>query len=427
MAFRTEHIQTDGSINIDGSIYQWNVNFAGGVGDVTKLYVDGSLAARDVSIKWCEDQFMFSAVNSLNYALIRWAGDTGRHPQNSGVILSDANLMTFPNTKITGLATATDSSDAANKYYIDNLLSNYSLVGHLHNDKLSVVDFDTSMLAYATNASVNLANQKFITNVSLGTDFFWSGGYLEVSAGIGDVTKAYVDALMRRVEDLEGLLSGTNISDIDGNIYNTVTIGDQVWMAENLKTTRFLNGDEIGTTTPANLEIVFAPDPIYQWAYDGNEKNADKYGRLYTWYAVIDPRGICPVGWHLPSDAEWTIMENYLVANKYNYDGTTSGNKIAQSMASTTGWGYSVETGSVGNTIYPDIRNISGFNGQPGGYRNMEGKFVNIGNSACWWSSTEDYTYNAFYRYLYISRGDLNKSSYIEFSGISVRCIKDKK
>jgi len=215
------------------------------------------------------------------------------------------------------------------------------------------------------------------------------------------------------------------VTDIDGNIYNTITIGKQEWMTENLKTTRFLNGDLIGTTIPETLEIMFEADPVYQWAYDGKEKNAAKFGRLYTWYAVIDPRGLCPAGWHIPSDAEWTDMENYLIANKYNYDGTTGGNRIAISMASSTEWRYSDELGSAGNTDNADFRNISCFTGLPGGYRNSEGKFVNIGTSGCWWSTTEDFTYNAFYRYLYSYRNDLIKSSFFEFGALSVRCIKN--
>ena len=95
-----------------------------------------------------------------------------------------------------------------------------------------------------------------------------------------------------------------SLQDIDGNVYdNTVTIGTQIWMTENLRTTRYSNGDSIGTTT---LDISGESTPKYQWAYDGNESNVATYGRLYTWYAVTDSRNVCPVGWHVPSDAEWT-------------------------------------------------------------------------------------------------------------------------
>ena len=102
-----------------------------------------------------------------------------------------------------------------------------------------------------------------------------------------------------------------SVKDIDGNIYRTITIGTQVWMAENLKTTRYRNGDLIGTTTPATLVIEGESAPKYQWAYDGNESNVATYGRLYTWYVATDSRNVCPIGWHVPTDAEWTVLTEF--------------------------------------------------------------------------------------------------------------------
>lgn len=216
------------------------------------------------------------------------------------------------------------------------------------------------------------------------------------------------------------------VTDIDGNNYHTITIGHQVWMAENLRTTRFANGDLIGTTIPSTLNIMNYLDPVYQWAYDGNEKNASKYGRLYTWYAATDPRRLCPAGWHIPTDAEWTELENYLTSNHYNYDGTNTGNKVALTLASEFGWNYSESSGTPGNSSYADSRNKMGFSALPAGYRDQEGKFFDIGNAGCWWSSTEASSYNAYYRYLRSLRKDLLRSSYYEFCAVSVRCIKDK-
>ena len=90
-------------------------------------------------------------------------------------------------------------------------------------------------------------------------------------------------------------LSSNTVSDAEGNIYNIIGIGTQVWMAENLKTTRYRNGDLIGTTTSADLDITAEDTPKYQWAYNGNESNVATYGRLYTWYAVTDSRNVCPI------------------------------------------------------------------------------------------------------------------------------------
>lgn len=104
-----------------------------------------------------------------------------------------------------------------------------------------------------------------------------------------------------------------SVKDIDGNAYRTITIGTQVWMAENLKTTRYRNGDLIETTTPATLDIEGERTPEYQWAYDGNESNVATYGRLYTWYVATDSRNVCPTGWHVPSDDEWIVLTDYLI------------------------------------------------------------------------------------------------------------------
>ncbi|MGE5394852.1 MAG: FISUMP domain-containing protein [Candidatus Saccharibacteria bacterium] len=216
------------------------------------------------------------------------------------------------------------------------------------------------------------------------------------------------------------------VTDIEGNTYNTIVIGHQVWMAENLRTTRFANGDLIGTTAPSTLNIMNFIDPVYQWPYGGQENNAAKYGRLYTWYAVKDPRGLCPAGWHIPTDKEWTELENYLTSNHYNYDGTSSGNKIALTLAAGTEWIYSEDAGTPGNSSYTESRNKIGFSALPAGYRDQDGKFVDIGNAACWWSSTEASSYNAYYRYLRSIRKDMLRSSYYEFCAVSVRCIKDE-
>jgi uncharacterized protein (TIGR02145 family) len=133
----------------------------------------------------------------------------------------------------------------------------------------------------------------------------------------------------------------------------------------------------------------------------------------------------CPSGWHLPSDAEWTTLENYLIANGYNFDGTTSGNKIGKSMATATGWNSSYGLGTVGNTYYPAYQNKSCFSGLPGGYRDYYQGFNEVGYYGYWWSSTETSTTNAWFRYLgyyfeYLYRYGLNKSY-----GFSVRCVRD--
>ena len=150
--------------------------------------------------------------------------------------------------------------------------------------------------------------------------------------------------------------------------------------------------------------------------------NYNTYGVLYNWPAALTA---CPAGWHLPSDVEWTQLENYLANNGYNYDGTTGGgkNKIAKSLASASGWDSYSGTGTVGNTDYPAYRNKSGFTALPGGYRSYDGTFFGIGYTGDWWSSTETNDYASgrnlfYYGSIFYTLSD-NKAY-----GFSVRCVK---
>jgi len=202
----------------------------------------------------------------------------------------------------------------------------------------------------------------------------------------------------------------STVTDADLNVYNTIRIGSQVWMAENLKTTKYLNGDLIGTTTPATLDIsnvTTYPTPKYQWAYDGNESNVATYGRLYTWHAATDSRNICPTGWHLPTDAEWTALTTFV--------GSNPGNQLKE--AGSSHWGSS-NTGA---------NNSSGFTALPGGDRYDDGTFHFIGydGDGYWWSSTEYSTSNAWGRNVYCGAGVVSRYGGYKTYGFSVRCIKD--
>jgi uncharacterized protein (TIGR02145 family) len=226
-------------------------------------------------------------------------------------------------------------------------------------------------------------------------------------------------------KDSENNTVAATVTDIDGNVYHTLIIGTQVWMVENLKVIKYRNGDLIGTTAPDTLDITGENEPKYHWASSGFEDSVATYGRLYTWYAVTDCRNVCPSGWHVPSDVEWTTTEEYLITNGYNYDGTTTGNNIAKSMADKTNWFLSTNPGSVGNTDYPTYRNKSGFTALPGGYRSSEGTFLNTGISNDWWCSTDSSSNNAWFRNLYYSYSDVFRSNYAKSSGFSVRCLRD--
>ena len=200
-------------------------------------------------------------------------------------------------------------------------------------------------------------------------------------------------------------VSGTTaITDIDGNVYNTVTIGTQVWMKENLKVTKYRNGDAIPTTTAS---IPNDSSSKYQWAYDGNESNASTYGRLYTWYAATDSRGLCPTGWHLPTNAEWTTLTNYLGGE------SVAGGKLKE--AGTSHW------------ISPNTSadNSSGFTALPGGYRDYAGAFGSVGLYGYWWSATEFSTASAWYCALFFHRSSATRDYRSKSYGFSVRCVRD--
>ena len=172
------------------------------------------------------------------------------------------------------------------------------------------------------------------------------------------------------------------IRDADGNVYTSVQIGTQVWMGENLKTTKYSNGDLIGTTSPATLNIGAEISPKYQWAYETDENNVTTYGRLYTWFAATDSRNICPTGWHLPANTEWSTLVIFLGGEN------EAGIKLKE--VGLTHW-ITPNTGST---------NSSGFTALPGGWRYYGGASEYIGYYGYYWSSTTETSNEAWYRFL---------------------------
>ncbi len=194
------------------------------------------------------------------------------------------------------------------------------------------------------------------------------------------------------------------VTDIDGNVYTTVTIGTQVWMAENLKTTRYRNGDPISTNL-SDTDWKNATTGAYS-IYDNKPENDKTYGKLYNWYAVADSRNLCPAGWHVPSDAEWTTLENFLGG-----DGIEGGKMKAVSNL----W----QSPNKGAT------NESGFSGLPGGSRSWDGNYTNVGNYGYWWLSTDNSSSNAWGRGLDYDNGYSGLHASDERRGFSVRCLRD--
>ena len=204
----------------------------------------------------------------------------------------------------------------------------------------------------------------------------------------------------------DSLTFGT-LTDIDGNIYKTITIGNQTWMAENLKTTKYSDGTLIGTTSPASLDIFDENFPKYQWVYNGTESNVSTYGRMYTWYALTSSCNICPSDWHIPTDSEWESLIDYL-----------GGYEVAGSKLKETGLTH-------WQSPNEEVTNETGFTALPGGYRFYYGGFFDLGKYGIWWTSTEASTIFARMHYMEASSGIVGWNIADKKIGYSVRCIRD--
>jgi uncharacterized protein (TIGR02145 family) len=193
------------------------------------------------------------------------------------------------------------------------------------------------------------------------------------------------------------------VIDIDGNVYDVVKIGNQCWMKENLKTSKYNDGANIPTGLS---DAMWQSTTSGAYAiYDNNVDLNNFYGKLYNWYAVNTGK-LCPVGWHIPSDAEWTILTDFLGGEE------VAGGK----MKSTTGW-QAPNTGAT---------NSSGFTGLPGGYRTQDdGGIYDIGYGGFWWSSTEYVTSSAWSQYLHWNFNYSYRYNTYRADGLSCRCIKD--
>ncbi len=228
----------------------------------------------------------------------------------------------------------------------------------------------------------------------------------------------------KKVKNRDTTITATStVTDIDGYVYNTIKIGTQIWMKENLKVTKYNDSTPIPQvkdgTAWNNLST-----PGDCW-YNNDKATYDAtYGALYNWYAV-NTNKLCPAGWHIPSDAEWTILENYLIENNFNYDGATMGNNYAKSLAATTNWISYTGIGTVGNTDYSTKRDSTGFTALPGGLRYMSGMFGYIGSFGYWWSSTEFYKSTAWIRAMYCYESAVYRNNYYKQSCFSVRCVMD--
>ncbi len=200
----------------------------------------------------------------------------------------------------------------------------------------------------------------------------------------------------------------------DGRTYDLVEISGQCWFADNLATDQYRNGDLI----PTGLDnTAWQNTTAGAYAIYNNDLTSDvTYGKLYNWYTTVDTRGLCPTGWHVPTECEWMYLESKLGMSPWTIEevsgrGTDQGGK----MKSTIGW----------NSPNTGASNSSGFTALPGGYRNGNGTYASIGLFGNWWSSTEYDSDNAWSRGLYYLNSSVYRNYYSKHFGFSVRCVRD--
>jgi uncharacterized protein (TIGR02145 family) len=248
-----------------------------------------------------------------------------------------------------------------------------------------------------TNTTLtSLSNLATVGTITSGV---WSGTAVAVEKGGTGLISAGTNGQVLTSTG-SGTLTWSNATSV---IYTSVLIGTQQWMQQNLEVVTYRDGTVITQVTDATA---WAGLTTGAWCYYDNDPSSG-YGKLYNWYAVNDPRGLAPQGWHIPTDAEWTTLSTFL-------DGDAASGGKMKSIGITK-WTFP-------NT---SATNESGYSGLPGGNRSSSGTFSNVGGIGVWWSATELYSIWAWGRGLYSGIGLLGRGEYNKGSAFSVRCIRD--
>ncbi len=266
-----------------------------------------------------------------------------------------------------------------------------------------------------------------LTGLTAGTTYYVRA-YATNSVGTAYGNEvSFTTTAIPTTQDGQPCPSTPTLTDIDGNTYNTVQIGQQCWMKENLRTTHYANssaieqGSSTSTTTP-------------YWYYPNNDaNNMSTYGLLYNWVAVMNGasssnnnpsgvQGLCPTGWHLPSEVEWTQLTDY-VSSQNQYMCNSDIDYIAKALASTIGWNSNSNTCAVGNA--PDENNATGFSAMPAGGYFVNGINNSFGAYAYFWSTTEHNDSRAYRLRLTSAHAYVSHSDNEKVGGFSIRCLKD--
>ena len=316
--------------------------------------------------------------------------------------------LTTTNTMILPILTTTETSEITTTTAVSG--------GTISSNGASVVIAKGVVWSTSSNATIVLST-KTINDIGVGT-------YTSSITGLTANTTYYIRAYATNSfgtaygnefsfttnSSTEVNVPGPNVSDIDGNVYQTVTNCNQTWTKTNLNTSHYRNGDGIPQVTDP---IAWAKLKTGAWCYYNNDSaNGTTYGKLYNWYAVNDSRGLVPIGYHIPTDAEWTTLTTCLGG------ASVAGGK----MKTTTLWNDGI---GIYPPPYTTATNSSGFSALPGGYRNSNGGYFYIRDYGYWWSSTEVYTEYAYDRYLIFYTNEVGREGINKLNGWSVRCVMD--
>jgi len=271
-------------------------------------------------------------------------------------------------------------------------------------------------VCWSTNANPTIADYKTTQGTGLGnftsevnnlnhTTTYYLRAYATNKAGTG-----YGNAITFTTKP-PVFVTGNGLTDVDGNTYSSIVLGTQEWMAENLKTSKYRNGDTI-LTGLSNTEWGALYSGAYA-IYNNDMGNNNIYGKLYNWYAVTDTRHICPVGWHVPTDDDWITLGNYLL---YFSDDISVVGGMMKTIG-TTFWAAPNEGAT----------NEAGFSALPGGWMELYNNYNFTAQTylAAWWSSSEYGTEMALYRWVTYNETDLIRDNVDKNYGMSIRCIKD--
>jgi uncharacterized protein (TIGR02145 family) len=338
----------------------------------------------------------------------------GQSPQKmhyQAVIHNNSNIL-VTNQQIGMQISILQGSPAGIVVYMENQtpITNENGLVNLVIGNGTTVSGDFSAIDWATGPYFI----KTETDISGGTDYSFVNStqllsvpyvlYIKTAESIADTTISIIKNTIYS-ELLDIGMNGV-VKDSDGNAYKTIKIGNQVWMAENLRTTTYGDGTPIAKVTD-NTAWSEVKTGVYCWYDNDSATYAHNYGALYNWYAV-ETNKICPAGWHVPDDIEWLTLADYL-----------GGTDIAG--------GKLKETGTIHwNSPNAGATNESGFTALPGGNRSVDGTFYYIGINSQWWSSYEYSTGYAYTWRIYYNETNIFRSYNYKPFGFSIRCIKDE-